>query len=372
MPSRRDFDLPPDQWAKRPPGVAGAVDARHVTDVLPAERPQGQVRGAWRRAAARATEREGVISRTELVRCGVTTSQVSTALRTGRMFRRARAVYVLGHEFMTRRARLFVALLRAGEGAVLSDRSAASAWGLLPWEGPVTVTVPRQRRRKQGLVQHVRHLRARTDVTHRKGMPITNLVRTLADCAGTLPPTALEVLVAEADFKGVLHDDTVRAIRAAVAGRPGAKFLRRLLDDRDPALGQPKSWLEKRWARFARDWDLPPYVRGTHVDIGGMELRESDVVFAGRPLRIVELDAFSTHGRTKRAFTRDRRRDRRLLARGGLTMRVTEEDFTRHEAELAEDVFRFLGDDERADAIARGAWRPAARRSGSRRRRSRG
>lgn len=54
---------------------------------------------------------------------------------TGRLFPRGRGVYLLGHPFATDRAHVFLALLRAGPDAVLSDRSAASAIGLLAWQG---------------------------------------------------------------------------------------------------------------------------------------------------------------------------------------------------------------------------------------------
>jgi len=326
------------------------------------QQPERRIRGAWRRAAACATQAEGAISLAQLRECGITESQRRTALRTGRLFRRGRGVYLLGHEFATQRAKVFLALLRAGPGAVLSDRSAASAMGLLSWQGPIHVTVPGDRRKQRGIVRHIRRLDRRREVVHRHDWPMTTFVRTVVDCAATLPAPVLEVLIAEAGYRGMLSRQNVAAIRASVARRPGAKALTRLLDAREPGRGKPKSWLEKRWARFARDWELPPYARGSHVDIGGMELRESDVVFDGRPLRIVELDAFGTHERTQDTFERDRRRDRRLLARGGLTMRVTESDF-RDEAELAEDVLRFVGHETRADAVARGTWRPRIRRS---------
>lgn len=331
-----------------------------VASTLPTQR---HTRGAWRRAAARATEREGVIARCELARYSVTSSQIWTALRTARMFRRARGVYVLGHEHLTPVARLHVALLRAGEGAVLSDRAAAYVWGLVrDLGGPVTVTVPTQRRPKRGLVQRRRRLDARREVKHRHGLPVTSVERTIADCAGTVPDPVLAAILAEAEYRGWLHAASVVRIRAAVRGRPGAAVLRRLLDAPDPGRGVPKSRLERRWAWFARDWRLPSYRRGAHVDIGGVELRESDVVFDGTPLRIVELDAFGTHERRRATFARDRRRDRRLMAHGALTMRVTDDDLRHHEAELAEDVFRFLGDTARADAIAAGTWRPRTRR----------
>ncbi len=275
-------------------------------------------------------------------------------------------MYLLGHEFATLRARLFLAVKGCGPGAVISHISAAAFWNLIEWDGPLHVSVPTRRRRRRYAVLHRARLDPRTEVVHRRGFAVTTLARTIADCAGAVPEVLLRAIVDAADQQGKLSPRTVRAIRTAVEERPGAELLGSLLDARDPGRGVPKGWLEKRWAEFAKDWQLPPYTRGSLIDIGDLDLREMDVYFpptADRPARIVELDGYSTHDRSKAAFTRDRRRDRRLAAAGIGTVRVTEPDF-RNQPELAEDVFRFLGDRERADAIARGDWRP----SGARRR----
>ena len=326
---------------------------------------KGRLRGAWRRAATRATQCEGAISLPELRACGLTAEQVWHASRTGRLFRRHRGVYLLGHEFATLRAQMFLAVKGCGPGAVISHVSAAAFWNLIEWDGLLHVTVPTRRRRRRFAVLHHARLDPRTEVVHRRGFAVTTLARTIADCAGSLPEVLLRAIVEAADQQGKLTPRAVRAIRAAVEGRPGAELLGALLDARDPGRGLPKSWLEKRWAQFAKEWQLPPYVRGSHIDIGDLDLREMDVYFPptpGRPARIVELDGYSTHDRSKAAFARDRRRDRRLAAAGIGTIRVTESDFG-DEAELAEDVLRFLGEDERADAVARGGWRPPATRS---------
>lgn len=317
--------------------------------------------GAWRRAAARATQCEGAIDLDELRACGLTAEQVWHATRTGRLFRRHRGVYLMGHEFATARARLFLRVKACGPRAVISHVSAAAFWGFLEWDGRLHVTVPTRRRPRSFAVLHRRRLDPRTEVVHRRGFAVTPIGLTLADCACTLAEPLARAIVEQADQQQKLSPRTVRAARAAVAGRSGEELLNTLLDVRDPGRGRPKGWLEKRWARFAKEWELPPYARGSHIDIGGLDLREMDVYFpptATRAARIFELDGYTTHDRSKAAFARDRRRDRRLVAAGIGTVRVTELDFD-DEPELAEDAFRFLGDHARADAIARGEWRPA-------------
>ena len=64
---------------------------------------------------------------------------------------------------------------------------------------------------------------------------------------------------------------------------------------------------------------------------------ECDAVWRDARL-IVELDGYATHG-TRRAFERDRARDRRLTVRGWRTMRVTSPDLT---AELAAELLSSL------------------------------
>jgi very-short-patch-repair endonuclease len=60
------------------------------------------------------------------------------------------------------------------------------------------------------------------------------------------------------------------------------------------------------------------------------------------PRLIAELDGWKSHG-TKRAFRKDRKRDRRLSAAGYRVVRMTEDQMTREPKDLAADLRSHLG-----------------------------
>ena len=69
-------------------------------------------------------------------------------------------------------------------GAVLSHRSAAELWGLLPaGDGPVDVSLPSRsgRRRRPGIRIHRPMSLEPAEMTRRRGIPVTSPARTLAD-----------------------------------------------------------------------------------------------------------------------------------------------------------------------------------------------
>src|SRR3954466_2076667 len=97
---------------------------------------------------ALAGEQEGVVSRAQLLRTGVSESAIERALRSGRLHRIHKGVYATqAPELATEDALLIAALLAAGGGAVLSHGTAAWRWEIIP--APPTeieLAVPRHRR----------------------------------------------------------------------------------------------------------------------------------------------------------------------------------------------------------------------------------
>src|SRR5919204_6390587 len=76
----------------------------------------------------------GVISRSQLERCGVSGSTISRWLEAGRLQRLYPRVYVVGHRALSLEGHLLGALLYAGPDAALSHATAARWWGLLSTE----------------------------------------------------------------------------------------------------------------------------------------------------------------------------------------------------------------------------------------------
>ena len=85
---------------------------------------------------------------------GFTRNEIDHRARTTGLIRLHRGVYAVGHEALNDRGRMIAGLLAAGPGAVLSHRTAAALWKLIPSLPPfVEVTLtdrrPRQPRRPQ-------------------------------------------------------------------------------------------------------------------------------------------------------------------------------------------------------------------------------
>jgi hypothetical protein len=70
------------------------------------------------------------------------------------------------------------------------------------------------------------------DIAIRGGIPVTSPVRTLIDVAVELEPLALERSINEADKRGLIDPETLRAELDGHAGEPGVKPLCSLLDKR--------------------------------------------------------------------------------------------------------------------------------------------
>src|SRR5437868_6087733 len=99
----------------------------------------------------------GVVARRQLLALGLGEEQVKSWGKRGRLIRRHRAVYALGHRVLTQHGRWMAAVLAAGDGAVLSHRSAAALWGMRPPGGAlieVTVTGDWARTPGDGIKAH--------------------------------------------------------------------------------------------------------------------------------------------------------------------------------------------------------------------------
>src|SRR5919198_3748870 len=92
----------------------------------------------------------GIATLTQLVAAGISSRGVYRRVQAGRLHRIHRGVYAVGHRALSSEGRWMAAVLACGEGAVLSHRSAAELWRLLPPRGGnVHVTVERAGSRRQ-------------------------------------------------------------------------------------------------------------------------------------------------------------------------------------------------------------------------------
>jgi very-short-patch-repair endonuclease len=215
------------------------------------------------------------------------------------------------------------AVLAAGPTAVLSHRSAAALWGIRPTARTrIEVTVPTKRRSASDIEIHCARL-APDEVTVHDGIPVTTPARTLVDLAAVLPPHKLDRAVNQAEILRLPFPDLAR-----YAGRRGITKLKH-------APTGTRNDFEASFLAFVKAHDLP-----TPLVNRPLNAIEPDFRWPAHKV-IVELDGFETHG-TRRAFERDRERDRRLHAAGWRVVRVTWRHLHEQRAELANDLHRLL------------------------------
>ncbi len=241
-----------------------------------------------------ASRQHGVVTIGQLRAAGLTDDAVLGRVRQGRLHRVHRGVYAVGYRGTTCEHRWMAAALACRCG-VVSHRSAAALWGLLAAiDGSVDISVPGQtgRAKRQGIRLHRCPSLLATDMTRRRGIPVTSPVRTISDLRRVVSARELRRAIRQAEVFGLSIG-------------PGT--------DRD----RTRSDLERAFLQLCRRHRLPaPEVNvraGPHL---------VDFLWRDRSL-IVETDGYRYH-RGRQAFEDDRARDLDLRARGFAVVRLSE------------------------------------------------
>jgi very-short-patch-repair endonuclease len=209
------------------------------------------------------------------------------------------------------------AVLAAGDGAALSDASAAALWGIAELQhGVIEVTVPHgiKRHRRPGLLLHRRRSYTPEAATRHNGIPVTTPADTLIDLAARHRGDRLEAAINAADRLDLIDPDALRTAAAAAGRRPGAPTIRTTLDRRTFRLTASK--LERRFLPLARRAGLSPPL--TRQEVNGFEV---DFYWPDLKL-VVETDGLRYH-RTPATQARDRLRDQTHAAAGLTPLRFT-------------------------------------------------
>jgi very-short-patch-repair endonuclease len=235
-----------------------------------------------------------MLTRAQLLNAGVHPGTIKRWVNAGRLIRLHRGVYALGHRPPSPHARTMAAVLACGRGAVLSHRSAAKLYGLIPYSGPIEITAPTKRTRP-GLIVH-RHRLTDRDVTSHWGIPTTTPSRTLTDLAGTLDPASLTRAVNDARVAKLMsRDDLPPRLRKGQTARP------------------TRSAFEDAFRGFCARHRLPqPEINAI---VAGYEV---DAYWPAKRL-LAELDGEDYH----QDFEADRAKDADLVEAGNRVIRVT-------------------------------------------------
>lgn len=275
----------------------------------------GRARG--RAIAALAARQRGLVTRAQLLRIGLTRDAIDNWVKSSRLHGLHRGVYLLGHARPTEGAREFGAVLACGQGAVVSHRSAAGLWRLLPFSrGDVDITLAgRHCGVKPGIRVHRVATLDRHEVSRVGGIPVTTPARTILDLAAVVAPRELERALAQAESRRLVRRNELLSLLARFPGRPGIAPLRSLIDP-DTSLALTRSQAEERLLALVRAAELPaPEV---NIRIGRHEV---DFLWRDHGL-VVEVDGFRFHS-SRPAFERDRLRDAELGGLGFRVMRTT-------------------------------------------------
>jgi very-short-patch-repair endonuclease len=279
-----------------------------------------------------------MVSRRQLLALGMGRRAVAGRLERGQLHEVFRGVYAVGVRRISRRGRWMAAVLACGDAAVLSHRSAARLWQLLPpgaeW---VDVTCPEAEVERNGIIGHRSHLRGDEWLVN-DAIPATSPFRTIFDLAAVLEMRDLERAFHEAEVREVRDRVSLPMLLERYPGQRGTRKVRALLESREP-VAITRNDFEEAYLALVDRFDLRRPRMNASLAIRG-RFFEIDALWEGERVA-VELDSRGVHG-TPKKFESDRLRDRILIAEGWRTMRVTWRQLQDEPAEIARDLRQAL------------------------------
>ena len=295
---------------------------------------------------------EGVLTREQALRTGVSRRLVEGRLASGRWQRLHKGVFATFSGPVPRAARLWGAVLRAGDDAVLSHHTAAEVWNLTDQSSSsIHVSVPRQAGSLDipGLVLH--YSSRLPGARHPARLPPqTTLEETVLDLAD-VSPTA-EDAVAWAIKACQRRLSTPDRITAALDGRNRARWRRDLTDAITEVTIGVHSPLELRYLRdVERRHGLPRGDRQAVTTRRGAR-QYADVRYTEYGV-VVELDGVLAHPAEARKY--DSRRDNANTLDGFQTLRYGWVPVAYHACAVAREV---------ADLLSHRGWQGSPRSCG--------
>lgn len=248
----------------------------------------------------------GLVTWAQLLAIGFAESTLTRWIRLGRLERVLPRVYAYGYRPQSREGNLWVAVLYAGPGAMLSHVTAAWWHGLLdhPPVGLVEVTTTRDVNSVAGVSVFGRRSCTRM---FQAGLPVTTIPRTLLDLAATAEARLLRRSLARLDFQHALN--VTHLLEICSRGQPGSAGLRAALGAHEPSLARTNSRLEEDFLAFCEEWRIPmPCV---NVRVHGILVD----AYWPRQRLVVELDGHANHS-TVGQLRRDKRSELTLRERG--------------------------------------------------------
>jgi hypothetical protein len=299
---------------------------------------------ADRRVADLAAKQRALIAQHQAIACGWSRTTLHRRRASGRVQLVYPGIYSIAGAPPTWHQRLLGACLAVGPTGAASHRSAARLWGLVEGEQPIEVTVPLARApRLPDVGVHRSTDLTREQVVRRRGIPVTNPLRTMVDLGAVLGPEEVETALERGLVPRLF---SIGAIEHALdelgrSGRSGCGVLRRVLDDRALGDDRPDGLLEPRMARLLRDAGVPrPRFQYVVRDEAGGFLARVDFAHPEKKVAI-EVDGWSAHA-SPGALQSDLERQNRLVAAGWTLLRFTWHDVVRRPTDVARVLRSFF------------------------------
>ncbi|HET9094881.1 MAG TPA: type IV toxin-antitoxin system AbiEi family antitoxin domain-containing protein [Solirubrobacteraceae bacterium] len=297
------------------------------------DRAQNGHRTSKVQLAALSARQAGCVTWAQLRTLGAAPGTIRRWCATGYLIRVLPRVYAVGHLADDERTRLVTLVLFAGPGAAISHGTSAYWRGWLRYPSRLThLSTPRRIRAGiSGVTFHGCRPVSRELV---RGVPCTDITRTLLDVAAAEPERLLHRCLAQLDYERRL--DRAAILELCGPGRPGSAALLRALDAYAPQLARTRSELEDEFLHLCRRHDLPlpevnVIVHGLEVDCHWPELG-----------LVVELDGHGNHA-TASQRTTDQRRAIALRAHGLGVIRYTREMVFLESERVARDLGGQIG-----------------------------
>jgi len=258
----------------------------------------------------------GLITARQLAGLGCTPVLIRRLCITGHLTHLRRGVYRACGVSPSWESVALAAVLAAGDGAVLSHRSAGVLWGLLDrhQETAALEIITPGRRHLDGVVVHCQELASR-ERTVRRDIPVTTAERTLFDLAQTMTDAELGRLCDEALRRRIVTLGRLHGVVAAHGGRGRRRLapIHTVLADRiagyDPGANDWERRMDRMWDRCG----LPPAERQYRIPVGRRTYRADRAIV---DLKIaIESTGYDPHG-YRASFDSDSDRRSALAAAG--------------------------------------------------------
>lgn len=298
-----------------------------------------EVRARRALLAARARTQHAVVDRATALASGLDASGLAREVAGGRLERLQAGAYRVAGAPGSWEQVVLAAVLAVGGDAVASHRSAARLWDLADGDSTVELSVRRGRGPEpRGAIVHRSSDLAGEWCTQRRGIPVTNPLRTLVDLGAVAPGRVVSDALERALVGRLVSVAAVERARAAHArpGRSGSGVLRRILDAR--ALGDrpAESVLEARMAALLVRHGLPSVAFQHEVRAGGRFVARVDFAYPAQRVAI-EVDGLSAHA-SAAALQHDLTRQNLLVSLGWTALRFTWPDVIRRPVSVASTI----------------------------------